>query len=67
MRKSQIEVKQDQEQRRKAKELATKASLRELVEQDKVEDSVQDPHSVNELDLLDTKFLQQAICITLHR
>lgn len=58
MKKSQIEVKLDKEQQREAKELATEASLQELIEQNKVEDTFQDPHNINELDLLDTKSLQ---------
>lgn len=49
MRKSQIEVKLDQEQQYKAKELATEAFWRELVEQNKVKNSVQDLYSVNKL------------------
>ena len=50
MRKSQIKVKLDQEQQCKAKKLAIEAFLQELVEEEKVEDSVQDPHSVYKLD-----------------
>ena len=53
MRKSQIEVKLDQEQRREAKESITEAFWWELVEQEEVKDIVQDLYGVNELNQFD--------------
>ncbi len=67
MRKSQIEVKLDQAQQREAKELATKASLQKLVEQDEIEDGIQELYGANESEELDSKSLHQAVCTTLYR
>ncbi len=67
MRKSQIDVKLDQEQRRKAKKLAIEVSLQELVKQDEVEDSIQEPYSANKPEELDFKSLHQAVCTPLYR
>ena len=57
MRKSQIEVKLDQEQQRKVKESATEVFLQELVERKEVKNSVQDPYGVDKLNQFDTKSL----------
>lgn len=66
MRKSQIAVKLDQEQQYKAKKLATKTSLQELVEQNEVEDSIQELYGANKPEKLDFKSLQQVVCITIY-
>ncbi len=66
MKKSLIEVKLDQEQWREAKELATEASLRELLEQNKVKDSIQELYSANKLEELHSKSLYQADCTTFY-
>ncbi len=66
MRKSQIKVKLDQEQQCEAKQLAIEASLQELVKQNEVEDSIQEPYSANKPEELDSKSLYQAVCITLY-
>lgn len=41
--------------------------MRELVKQEEVEDSIQHPYGVNELNQFNTKSLQQAVCIAFHR
>lgn len=55
MKKSQIKVKFDQEQRRKTKKLATEASLQKQVKQDKVEDSIQESYDANKPKKLTSK------------
>lgn len=54
MRKSQIKVKLDQKQQRKAKKLATEVSSQELVKQNKVEDSIQEPYDTNKPEKLNS-------------
>ncbi len=66
MRKSQIKVKLDQEQRCEAKELVIETSLQELVKQDKVKTSIQELYGANEFEELDFKSLHQAIYTILY-